>query len=58
MVFAGLPQSDSFHRHRRENVLDFDKGQMQMAQLTSAARRPLWVTVLVLASVVFSLGFA
>jgi hypothetical protein len=58
MVFAGLPQSDSFHRHRREDVLDFDKEQMQMAQLTSAARRPLWVAVLVLASVVFSLGFA
>ena len=29
-----------------------------MAQLTSAARRPLWVAVLVVASVVFSLGFA
>jgi hypothetical protein len=58
MVFAGLPESDSFHRHRRENVLDFDKEKMQMAQLTSAARRPLWVAVLVVASVVFSLGFA
>jgi len=58
MVFAGLPESDSFHRLRRENVLDFDKEKMQMAQLTSAARRPLWVAVLVLASVVFSLGFA
>ena len=29
-----------------------------MAQLTSAARRPLWVAVLVVASVVFSLGVA
>jgi len=29
-----------------------------MAQLTSAGRRPLWVAVLVVASVVFSLGFA
>ena len=29
-----------------------------MAQLTSAARRPLWIALLVVASVVFSLGFA
>ena len=29
-----------------------------MAQLTSAARRPLWIASLVVASVVFSLGFA
>lgn len=29
-----------------------------MAQLTSAGRRPLWIALLVVASVVFSLGFA
>jgi hypothetical protein len=58
MVFAGLPESDSLHCHRRKNILDFDKEKKQMAQLTSAARRPLWVAVLVVASVVFSLGFA
>jgi hypothetical protein len=58
MLFVGSPKSDSFHCHRRENVRDFDKEKMQMAQLTSAARRPLWVAVLVVASVVFSLGFA
>jgi hypothetical protein len=29
-----------------------------MAQLTSAGRRPLWIALLVVASIVFSLGFA
>jgi hypothetical protein len=44
--------------HRRENVLDFDKEKIQMAQLTSAGRRPLWIALLVAASMVLSLGFA
>jgi hypothetical protein len=58
MVFADSPESDSLHCHKRKNVLDFDKEKKQMAQLTSAGRRPLWIALLVVASIVFSLGFA